>query len=158
MKHGHKENYKTSPTYQSWSHMKTRCQNPNCLAYKYYGGRGITVCNAWQKFENFFADMGERPEGLTLDRRDNDGNYEPGNCKWSTKKEQQNNRRKSKPITCGPCPQCWFFACNENTREWDEDNSQSEFASRHGLDQGGISRCLNKKQKQTKGWRFWRVG
>lgn len=73
--------------------MLQRCTNPNDPAYRHYGGRGITVCERWQSFENFLADMGERPEGLTLDRTDNEGNYEPGNCKWATRAQQSANRR-----------------------------------------------------------------
>lgn len=67
--------------------MIQRCGNPNNSRYKDYGGRGIQVCEAWHDFKNFFADMGLRPDGLSIDRKDNDGNYEPDNCRWSTPKE-----------------------------------------------------------------------
>jgi len=83
-------------TFKSWSDMKQRCLNPNDRGYKHYGGRGIQVCQRWQEsFENFLEDMGVCPDGLTLDRQNNDGNYEKDNCKWATKDEQMNNRRNS---------------------------------------------------------------
>lgn len=86
--------YHGTPTYVSWSSMKERCNNTNHIHYKNYGGRGITVCERWDLFVNFLEDMGERPEGTTLDRYpDKDGNYEPGNCRWATWQEQNKNRR-----------------------------------------------------------------
>jgi hypothetical protein len=74
--------------------MVQRCTNPNHIYWKNYGGRGITVCEKWMKFESFLADMKERPKGKTLDRIDNNGNYEPGNCQWSDWKTQAKNKRK----------------------------------------------------------------
>lgn len=84
----------SSKTYHSWMAMHARCGNPKDKKYAYYGGRGISVCPRWNTFANFLEDMGERPEGLTLDRIDVDGNYEPGNCRWATWSEQQKNKRK----------------------------------------------------------------
>jgi hypothetical protein len=93
--HGHTTHTSSSPTYKSWHTMMQRCGNPNNPQFKDYGERGITVCERWKVFKNFLTDMGVRPEGLTLDRKDNSKGYTPDNCKWSTKQEQQRNTRSN---------------------------------------------------------------
>lgn len=88
-----------TPTYGSWETMIRRCNNKNDGSYPRYGGRGIAVCERWLKFDNFLFDMGERPEGMTLDRIDSNGHYEPGNCRWATPKQQQRNTSRNHMVS-----------------------------------------------------------
>src|SRR5574341_1496077 len=93
-KHGHAA--KESKTYGAWINAKNRCSNSKSKYYKNYGGRGIIMCDEWKNdFRIFLRDMGEAPKGLTLDRIDNNGNYEPSNCRWTTPKQQRENQSKS---------------------------------------------------------------
>lgn len=94
-----------TPEYSSWACMIQRCCTPTTTGYKNYGGRGISVCERWRhSFENFLADMGPRPsKGHTLDRIDCDGNYEPGNCRWATWKEQATNKRRNRSAHAHRC-------------------------------------------------------
>lgn len=87
-----------SPEYRTWQAMKARCENPRCPRFKDYGGRGISICKRWSdSFKAFRDDMGPRPSAEhSIDRVNNDGNYEPGNCRWATRRQQQQNTRRSK--------------------------------------------------------------
>lgn len=93
-----------SPTYTTWINMKKRCSDKNLRNYHRYGGRGITVCDRWvHSFKNFIEDLGEKPVDYSLDRVDNNGNYEPGNCRWATRHQQCANR-----VTNGKCVGVFF--------------------------------------------------
>lgn len=88
-----------TPEYQAWADMRSRCSNVNNKRWRDYGGRGISVCRRWELFENFYADMGARPgAGYSIDRINNNGNYEPGNCRWATDLQQRMNSRSVRII------------------------------------------------------------
>ncbi len=100
LKHGEARNGRQSAEYFVWTSMRSRCRSPKDKAYPHYGGRGIQVCERWNDFSNFLADMGRRPrKGMELDRINNDGNYEPGNCRWVTSVENGRNKRSNRKIT-----------------------------------------------------------
>lgn len=97
--------------YGIWANIKSRCTNPNDQAFEYYGGRGIKICDRWLRFENFLEDMGKRPSSKsTLDRKDNNGDYEKSNCRWITMKEQCNNRRSNRILS--------FNGKSQNISQW----------------------------------------
>jgi hypothetical protein len=103
--------------YKVWLRIRQRCTNPNRDHYDRYGGRGIKVCERWNSFINFLKDMGPRPLGMSIECRNNDGNYEPGNCYWATKEEQQNNKSNNHKITVkGETHSIseWAFILNKN--------------------------------------------
>lgn len=127
-KHGCNRENKPTPEYQSWAHMKSRCLLKTNRAYTDYGGRGIKVCDRWLRFENFLADMGIRPSPRhSLDRIDNSGNYEPGNCRWATAIVQANNSRK-----------CRYLSFRGETL------TASQWERRVGLPEKAISQRLNR--------------
>lgn len=107
--HGHKHNN----TYHTWQGMKARCYNKNSFGWDRYGGRGITVCERWKdSFEDFLEDMGECPKGMSIDRINNDGDYEPENCRWATRSQQQRNKRNNRKIVA--------FGEEKTMTEWEE--------------------------------------
>jgi len=112
VRHGHWQGGKGTRVHAVWSSMKSRCLNPRSQAYGNYGGRGISVCEKWKNFTGFLADMGECAPGMTLERKDNNGNYEPSNCYWASRTQQTRNRRCSIHLT--------FLGRTLHLKEWSD--------------------------------------
>lgn len=117
--HGHAHRGKRTSLYVAWANMRGRCENPNNPKFHRYGGRGIRVCERWLDFAAFAEDMGERPAGATLDRRDNDGHYSKENCRWTTMRTQNRNRSDNRLLTARGRTACvteWSGIVNLNTK------------------------------------------
>lgn len=132
----HRDNHRThgktkSRVYVIWKAMRRRCQNPKALEFKNYGGRGISVCERWQTFENFYEDMGDPPDGFSIERNDNDGNYEPSNCRWASYKEQLNNTRSNRFLEA--------FGKRQTLTQWSEELNIPVTTIRNRLDRAGLS-------------------
>lgn len=111
-----RHNMSHTPTHRSWIQMRARCQRKTYAGWAHYGGRGVRVCDRWEMFENFLADMGERPIGKSLDRYpNNNGNYEPGNCRWATPKQQAENRRSNALLTINGVTKTQSQWCRESS-------------------------------------------
>lgn len=131
--HGHTRGHKLSPEYHAWASMWSRVRDSTKHAYHRYGGRGISVCDAWKDFTVFLSDMGQRPSPLhSLDRKDNDGNYEPGNCRWATRHEQMNNVRHNRRIT--------IDAITMTSPQWSRESGVSAATIRERLNRGWSER------------------
>lgn len=124
-KHGH-AGKRPSKTYYAWASMRQRCQNHKKKTWPYYGGRGIKVCERWAAFENFLIDMGVCPDGMSLGRIDNDGNYEPGNCRWENAAQQNKNRSNVRRIEA--------FGKTQSIADWSRESGIAEDSLRYRID------------------------
>lgn len=139
--HGHKRGGRSSAIYTIWCSMVSRCTNPNADHYLDYGGRGITVCKRWRKFENFLADMGERPSGLSIERRHNDKGYSRANCYWATRTEQNNNKRNNVRIR--------YKGEVKSLAQWADSLGFSRSTLYHRYERGwGADRMLTQRQRR----------
>lgn len=132
VKHGHSKAGVVTDTYSVWSSMRERCLSPSSPSFHHYGGRGITIYQRWEDYVNFLTDMGVKPNGKSIDRIDNNGNYEPSNCRWATPMEQARNRRTNHVVSYNG-----------------EIMTLVEFSRKVGVFPGNISRMLRKN-----GWSF----
>jgi len=123
-----------TPEWRSWVSMRRRCLSKNADNYAYYGGRGISVCDRWLEFVNFYSDMGPRPIGTTLDRIDNDGDYCPDNCRWADKKTQMNNTTRTNATHCknGHFRVVGARRCDECNRVYQRDWARQRMSTPEG--------------------------
>lgn len=144
-KHGGCANYSATPEYNAWKNMRARVLNPTNPSFKHYGGRGITMCERWNEFSVFFADMGPKPfPGATLERKNNSIGYSPDNCKWATRSEQQNNRRT--------CIRVTHLGMTLTLAQWGKrvgiSRSMISYRMKHGMDPvSSIFTPVNPRQK-----------
>lgn len=152
IKHGHARHGQENPTYIVWLGMRRRCLDKGDNAYYLYGARGITICERWGDYRNFYEDMGERPEGRTMDRIDNNGNYEPGNCRWATITEQNRNTRSNRFIA--------FAGETLTIRQWELRLGSSQGVIRPRLERGwALERALTQPlRKQKNNWKREELG
>lgn len=129
------DNRKRHPLYHVWRGMRMRCQSPNATSYELYGGRGITICPEWDDFWTFAFDMGDRPPGTTLDRKDNDGPYSPENCRWASAYEQQRNGANAVFLTHNGETLC--------VTDWSKRFGITQSAISHRIRERGIEHCLD---------------
>lgn len=139
-RHGHATGG-ISPTYHSWASMVARCTNNKIRNWLDYGGRGITVCERWMKFENFLADMGEKPAGRSLDRIDNNKGYSPENCRWATDIEQARNKRSNNLIT--------YNGVTKTLQEWANDLGINSANLIHRLRKWDFNRAMSEPNYGT---------
>ena len=133
-------------SHTAWINMQERCLNPNHSSYHRYGGRGVQICKRWlETFQNFYDDMGDPPEGMSLDRIDVEGDYEPGNCRWATSEEQANNRANNRVIE--------FAGKKQTIAQWAREVGMSRAALRHRISAGWTpEEALTMSVNHGNGW------
>lgn len=140
-------NMSRTKTYRIWAGMIQRCTYKKHIHYKYYGGRGIDVCESWRSFENFFNDMGERPsECHSIDRIDNNGDYEPNNCRWVTMEKQSQNKRAYQSSKTGISGVRW----NKQSQKWQADISRNGLRKFLGYFDCFFDACCARKSAEVK--------